>query len=114
MTFRGLLIVVSAAVGLAVLGMALLGLPGAMWLAVSAPVIEMIWGRMQVPADAGWPLAIMVTQVWPVALVLAYVGVSLARLRGTRLAVAMVAGTFVGAVVLTVLVFGLLIQQQRS
>ena len=114
MTFRGLLIVVASAIALAVLGMALLGLPGAVCLAVSAPVIELIWGRMPVPSDAGWPLAIIVSQAWPVALIVAYLGASLAGLRRARFVVAMVGGTALVSVIITVLIFGLLTGQHRS
>jgi hypothetical protein len=56
---------------LEVLGFVLLGLPGAAFLEVIAPVMQRM-GRPPITGDAAWPAAIMMSLAWPVALAPAY------------------------------------------
>ena len=42
----------------------LLGIPGALWMGVAAPVAGLFTDR-RMAADAGWPMAILVTFAWP-------------------------------------------------
>jgi hypothetical protein len=83
---------------LALAGMVLLGLPGAFWLALAAPLAGLLTGRVA-EADAAWPLAIIISLLWPWALPLAYLAA--ARLaRGGRRVIATLAGTAVAAMLL--------------
>jgi hypothetical protein len=61
---------VSAAV-LEFLGFVLLGLPGGALLETIQPVLQRV-GHPAISADAAWPAAILVSLLWPVALVPAY------------------------------------------
>lgn len=56
---------------LEVLGLVLLGLPGAAFLEMLQPVMQRL-GLRPISADGAWPAAIMMSVVWPVALVPAY------------------------------------------
>ena len=56
---------------LEVLGLVLLGLPGAAFLETLQPVMQRL-GRGPISADGAWPAAIMMSLVWPVALAPAY------------------------------------------
>ena len=56
---------------LEVLGLALLGLPGAAFLETLQPVMQRL-GRPPISADGAWPAAIMMSLVWPVVVVPAY------------------------------------------
>ena len=61
---------VSAAV-LEVLGLVLLGLPGAAFLETLEPLMQRA-GRGPISGDGAWPAAIVMSAVWPVALAPAY------------------------------------------
>jgi hypothetical protein len=61
---------VSAGV-LEVLGLVLLGLPGAAFLETLQPVMERA-GRGSISADGAWPAAIVMSVAWPAALFPAY------------------------------------------
>ncbi len=54
-----------------VLGLALLGLPGAAFLEALQPVMQRL-GRGPIAGDGAWPAAILMSVVWPVALAPAY------------------------------------------
>ena len=58
-------------VALEVLGFALLGLPGAVFLETLQPVMERAGARPMSP-DGAWPAAILMSLVWPATLVPAY------------------------------------------
>ncbi len=61
-----------ASVGvLEVLGLALLGLPGAAFLETLQPVMQRL-GLPPISADGAWPAAILMSAVWPVAVAPAY------------------------------------------
>jgi hypothetical protein len=85
---------------LAMAGVALLGIPGALWLAVASPLAGLFTDR-QAGADAGWPMAIVQTLAWPFGLPLAYLGAAGWRSPGRRLAVTL-AGTATLALLLAV------------
>lgn len=72
----GLWLAVLAAAGFGVFGLIpLLGLPGAVVLELSAPAIALALGPGALdalPPDAAWPLAILLTLLWPVSIVAAY------------------------------------------
>jgi hypothetical protein len=73
---RGMIITAVAAALLAVLGIALLGLPGAVIYGISAPWVQlMMAARFTDLGDGAWPAAILITLVWPASLVLAYAAV---------------------------------------
>ena len=56
---------------LEVLGLVLLGLPGAAFLETLQPVMQRL-GRGPISADGAWPAAIMMSLVWPFAVAPAY------------------------------------------
>lgn len=73
---RGMIITAVVAVLLAVGGMALLGLPGAVIYGISAPWVQLMMGsRFTDLGDGAWPAAIVITLAWPASLVLAYAAV---------------------------------------
>ena len=61
---------VSAGV-LEVLGLVLLGLPGAAFLETLEPLMQRV-GRGSISGDGAWPAAIVMSALWPVALAPAY------------------------------------------
>ena len=63
-------LIVSVAV-LEILGLALLGLPGAAFLETLQPVMQRL-GQRPISADGAWPAAILMSLVWPLALAPAY------------------------------------------
>jgi hypothetical protein len=63
-------LIVSVAV-LEVLGLVLLGLPGAAFLEALQPVMQRL-GQRPMSADGAWPAAIVMSLVWPVAVAPAY------------------------------------------
>ena len=67
-SWRSLLISVGV---LQILGLALLGLPGAAFLETLEPLMQR-FGRRPISADGAWPAAILMSVVWPVALAPAY------------------------------------------
>lgn len=70
---RGMIITAIVAGVLAIGGMALLGIPGALVYALSVPVVQLVQGaRFADLGEGAWPVAILMTLVWPAALVIAY------------------------------------------
>jgi hypothetical protein len=70
---RGMLWTAAVAVLLALGGMALLGLPGAVIYELCAPWVRlMLGGRFTELGDGAWPAAIVITLTWPASLVVAY------------------------------------------
>lgn len=63
---------------LAGLGLVLLGLPGAAFLETLEPLMKRL-GRGAISADGAWPAAIVMSLVWPAALVPAYYGARAVR-----------------------------------
>jgi hypothetical protein len=75
MSRRGLIIAVVVAVGVAVLSLLLLGLPGAILFEMSSPFIALLFGTGasdRLPPDSMWPVAIYITLLWPVSIVIGY------------------------------------------
>lgn len=71
----GLLIAVIACVLAIVAGVVLLGLPGAVVYAASKPVIRLVLGSVMSDSELGdraWPLAIVVSLLWPFGIVAGY------------------------------------------
>lgn len=56
---------------LEVLGLVLLGLPGAAFLETLEPLMQRV-GRGPITGDGAWPAAIVMSAVWPIALAPAY------------------------------------------
>jgi hypothetical protein len=56
---------------LEVLGLVLLGLPGAAFLETLEPIMRRL-GRPPISGDGAWPAAIMMSLAWPFSLVPAY------------------------------------------
>jgi hypothetical protein len=85
---RGMIITAIAAAVLAVGGMALLGIPGAVIYGISLPFVQLLMGaRFTELGDGAWPAAILITLVWPASLVIAYAvanGPLRRRARGVR------------------------------
>jgi hypothetical protein len=83
---------------LAVAGIVLLGIPGAVWLELASPLAGLFTDR-RAEADAGWPMAILHSLIWPWCLPLAYLG-SVAVLPQGRRVLATLGGTAGGALLL--------------
>jgi hypothetical protein len=88
---------------LEVLGLVLLGLPGAAFLETLEPLMQRI-GRDPISGDGAWPAAIVMSAVWPVALAPAYLAARSLRVghpqRGLlALAVLVVLGFLMGVLV---------------
>lgn len=68
-------IVTAVVAGLLALGgIALLGIPGAVVYGISAPWVQLLMGpRYTDLGDAAWPAAILITLTWPASLLIAYV-----------------------------------------
>lgn len=59
---------------LAVLGVLLMGIPGALVYGISLPWVSMFLGEGSADlGDGAWPAAILISMTWPFSLVLAYV-----------------------------------------
>jgi uncharacterized membrane protein YhaH (DUF805 family) len=70
---KGLFVTVALAVGLAIVGFALLGIPGAVVYALSLPWVTLFLGETtQDLGDGAWPAAIYTSLFWPASLVVAY------------------------------------------
>jgi hypothetical protein len=67
-SWRSLLLLAGAC---QVLGLALLGLPGAAFLEALQPIMQRL-GRGPISGDGAWPAAILMSVVWPVSLAPAY------------------------------------------
>ena len=71
---KGLGWVVAAAVLLALGGLVLMGIPGAVVYELSAPWVRLLLGDGYAElGDGAWPAAIVITLTWPASLVIAYV-----------------------------------------
>jgi hypothetical protein len=91
---------------LEVLGLVLLGLPGAAFLETLMPVMQRV-GRPPISADGAWPAAILIGLAWPVALVPAYLAARSVRAgRGLR-GLAALAVLVLTCLIIGVLVYGL-------
>ena len=93
---------VSAGV-LEVLGLVLLGLPGAAFLETLEPLMQHL-GRGPISGDGAWPAAILMSAVWPAALAPAYLAARSVRVGNAQRGLVAV----VVLVVLCVLVGGLI------
>lgn len=62
--WRTTAILAAVALGLGVLGTALLGLPGAVWVQGAVELLGLFSYPLP-PGDAVWPLALMITFIWP-------------------------------------------------
>jgi hypothetical protein len=70
---RGMIGVAVLAAVLAIGGMALLGIPGALIYELCAPWVRLMLGaRFADLGDGAWPAAIVITLAWPASLVVAY------------------------------------------
>ena len=79
---RGMVITGGAAFLLGLLGMLLMGLPGAVLYELAAPWVRLALGEgYRDLGDGAWPAAIFITLVWPSSLVMAYAA-SYGPLRG--------------------------------
>ncbi len=57
-------------------GVVLLGLPGAILFELSAPLLQLLFGRdalKALPPDSLWPIAIIITVFWPLSIIGGYV-----------------------------------------
>jgi hypothetical protein len=72
----GLGVAVLSAAACVTLGiMPLMGLPGALIVELSRPIVSLMLGGdayARLPADAGWPIAILVTLLWPISIIFGY------------------------------------------
>jgi hypothetical protein len=59
---------VATMIGFVILGFALLGIPGALFLQLTQVPLTRL-GRSPIPADAAWPIALYLTLLLPLALV---------------------------------------------
>lgn len=72
---KGFWIAVIVAVACLVVGMLLLGLPGAAIFVASTPLLQLLFGANaldRLPADSYWPIGIMITLLWPPSIVVGY------------------------------------------
>ncbi len=72
LTAKGFLIALGVAIGVAVLGLALLGIPGALVFTLLLPVVSLFLSNTSIHADAAWPIAIWITLLWPISFPVAY------------------------------------------
>jgi hypothetical protein len=72
----GLLIALGVALAVTVGGVIpLLGLPGAFIFVLATPMLALVFGpgvHEAIPPDASWPLAIILTLLWPLCIVVGY------------------------------------------
>ncbi len=97
-------LILSAGV-LEVLGLVLLGLPGAAFLETLQPVMQGL-GRPPLSADGAWPAAIMMSLIWPVAVAPAYLAARSVRLGNLQRGLVALAVLFATAFLIAVLVYG--------
>ena len=93
---------------LEVLGLVLLGLPGAAFLETLEPLMQRV-GRGPISADGAWPAAIVMSAVWPIALAPAYLAARLVRGGHAQRGLAALAVLAVLCFVMGVLVYGMAI-----
>ena len=96
---------VSAAV-LEVLGLVLLGLPGATFLETLEPLMQRV-GRGPISGDGAWPAAIVMSAVWPVALAPAYLVARSVRVGNPQRGLVALGVLVVLCVLIGVLVYGM-------
>lgn len=96
---------VSAAV-LEVLGLVLLGLPGAAFLETLEPLMQRA-GRGPISGDGAWPAAILMSAVWPVALAPAYLAARSVRVGNPQRGLVALAVLVVLCFLMGVLVYGM-------
>jgi hypothetical protein len=71
-TVKGFLISLGIAIAAAALGLALLGIPGALIFTLLLPIVSLFLSNTSIHADAAWPIAILITLLWPVSFPLGY------------------------------------------
>lgn len=91
---------------LEVLGLALLGLPGAAFLETLEPIMQRL-GRGSISADGAWPAAIMMSLVWPVALAPAYLVARSVRVGNRQQGLVALAVLLPVCVLISVLIYGM-------
>ena len=96
---------VSAAV-LEVLGLVLLGLPGAAFLETLEPLMQRA-GRGPISGDGAWPAAIVMSAVWPFALAPAYLAARSVRVGNPQRGLVALGVLVVLCVLIGALVYGL-------
>ena len=96
---------VSAAV-LEVLGLVLLGLPGAAFLETLEPLMQRA-GRGPISGDGAWPAAILMSAVWPVALAPAYLAARSVRVGNQQRGLVALGVLVVLCLLIGVLVYGM-------
>lgn len=75
MSAKGLLISVGVATLFVVGGVVTLGLPGAVLFTLNAPVLWLLFGADaldKLPPDSYWPIALVMTLLWPASIVAGY------------------------------------------
>ena len=102
-SWRSLFILVGI---LEVLGVVLLGLPGAAFLESLEPVMQRA-GRGPISADGAWPAAIVMSLVWPFALAPAYLAARSVRLGNQQRGWVALAVLVPACVLIGFLVYGL-------
>jgi len=96
---------VSAAV-LEVLGLVLLGLPGAAFLETLEPLMQRA-GRGPISGEGAWPAAIVMSALWPVALAPAYLAARSVRCGNPQRGLVALAVLVVLCFLMGVLVYGM-------
>ena len=91
---------------LEVLGVVLLGLPGAAFLESLEPLMQRA-GRGPISADGAWPAAIVMSLVWPCALAPAYLAARSARLGNQQRGLVALAVLLPACLLVGFLVYGL-------
>ena len=91
---------------LEVLGVVLLGLPGAAFLESLEPVMQRA-GRGSISADGAWPAAIVMSLVWPLALAPAYLAARSVRRGNQQRGLVALAVLLLACVLIGFLVYGL-------
>ena len=93
---------------LEVLGLVLLGIPGALLLEALQPLMQRL-GRGPIAGDGAWPAAILMSAAWPVALAPAYVAA-----RSVRVGNAQRGLLALGVLVVLCLLIGVLVYRMAS
>ena len=91
---------------LEVLGLVLLGLPGAAFLETLEPLMQRL-GRGPISGDGAWPAAIVMSAVWPVALAPAYLAARSVRCGHPQRGLVALAVLVVLCFLMGVLVYGM-------
>ena len=91
---------------LEVLGLVLLGLPGAAFLETVQPIMQRL-GRGAISGDGAWPAAILMSVVWPLALGPAYLVARSVRVGPRQQGLVALAVLAIVCVLMSVLVYGM-------